>query len=104
MHDGFYLDIGAFDAIYASNTLNLYVHGWDGISVEASPQRLSKFFTIRPDQTNINLAIGDSDSFVSLYEMKDDSMSTVSSVIKDRTQNQFLSSQSVPSMSLKSLC
>lgn len=38
---------------------------------------------MRPDQVNINLAIGDSDSFVNLYEMKDDSMSTVSSLVKE---------------------
>ena len=83
MHDGFYLDIGAFDPVYASNTLNLYLHGWDGVNVEASPQRLSKFFLVRPDQANINLAIGDSDFFVNLYDMRDDSMSTVSPLVKE---------------------
>lgn len=83
MHKGFYLDVGAFDPIFLSNTMNLYIHGWDGISVEASPSRISKFFTVRDDQTNINLAIGDSDSFINLYEMIDDSASTVSLKVKE---------------------
>jgi hypothetical protein len=57
--DGFYVDIGAYDAIFASNTLNLYTMGWKGINVDASPNRLSKFFLTRPNQINLNLAIGE---------------------------------------------
>ena len=48
VNDGFYVDIGAFDPIYASNTLNLANIGWNGISIDASPTRLSTFFAMRP--------------------------------------------------------
>lgn len=37
INDGFYVDIGAYDAIFASNTLNLYTQGWGGINVDANP-------------------------------------------------------------------
>lgn len=35
--DKFFVDIGAYDAIFASNTLNLHVNGWTGINIDASP-------------------------------------------------------------------
>lgn len=37
VYNGFYVDIGAYDPIFASNTLNLYTMGWDGINIEANP-------------------------------------------------------------------
>lgn len=67
VYDNFYVDIGAYDAIFASNTLNLYTQGWGGINVDANPDRLNKFFMLRPDQTNLNFAVGDNDTFVTLY-------------------------------------
>lgn len=57
--DGFYVDYGAYDPIFASNTLNLYTQGWKGINVEANPERLNRFFMERPDQINLNYAIGE---------------------------------------------
>lgn len=44
MTDGYYVDYGAYDPIFASNTLNLYTQGWQGINVEANPERLNRFF------------------------------------------------------------
>jgi FkbM family methyltransferase len=35
---GFYVDVGAFDGVYLSNTLVLEEGGWDGICVEAIPE------------------------------------------------------------------
>jgi hypothetical protein len=56
--DGFYVDIGAYDAIFASNTLNLMTLGWDGINIDAHPARLGRISRLRPDQVNLNYAIG----------------------------------------------
>jgi hypothetical protein len=33
--------------------------GWKGINIDASPKRLSKFFITRPNEINLNLAIGE---------------------------------------------
>lgn len=43
--DGVFLDIGAFDGKWASNTLALAEKGWKGICVEGSPFSFSKLFT-----------------------------------------------------------
>ena len=57
--DGYYIDIGAYDSIFASNTLNLETMGWDGINIDASPSRLPRFIYSRPWEPSLNYAIGD---------------------------------------------
>ena len=39
LQDRFYVDIGAYDSIFHSNTLNLHTLGWKGVNVEANPHR-----------------------------------------------------------------
>ncbi len=56
--NGFYVDIGGYDAIFASNTLNLMTMGWDGINIDAHPARLARINRLRPGQANLNYAIG----------------------------------------------
>ena len=68
--DGFYVDIGAYDPIHASNTLNLYTQAWSGVNVDANVERVNRFFLTRPDQTNLNFAIGEQDVFSTLYELE----------------------------------
>jgi hypothetical protein len=33
--------------------------GWDGINIDASPERLARFFQTRPWENSLNYAIGD---------------------------------------------
>ena len=53
----FFVDVGAYDPIYASNTINL--NGWNGINIEASTKRHKNFMVSRPKQMNLNLAVTD---------------------------------------------
>ena len=55
---GFYVDVGAEQPIINSVTYKLYLHGWRGINIEPQPQYFNQFNQIRPDDTNLNLAIG----------------------------------------------
>ncbi len=57
--------------------------GWDGINIDASPSRLPRFFYSRPWEPSLNYAIGDEDQYVILYELAEDSSSTVSNRVKD---------------------
>ena len=41
---GYFLDVGAYDPIYASTTIALTAQGWNGINIEASPERVKNFF------------------------------------------------------------
>lgn len=64
MHDvlhvkaGFYVDIGAHHPSHLSNTALLYSEGWRGINIDATPGSMEPFRKLRPDDTNLELAIG----------------------------------------------
>lgn len=53
---GFYVDVGAYDPVEASNTYKLYRHGWRGITIEPNPQAAWRFRLLRPRDTH--LAVG----------------------------------------------
>lgn len=53
--NGVFLDIGAFDGRWASNSLSLAERGWSGICVEGSPFSFSKLFAEHKDRNNVLL-------------------------------------------------
>lgn len=55
---GRWIDVGAFDPIYYSNTYLLYKKGWTGINVEPNPAGHRKFLRLRERDVNLNLAVG----------------------------------------------
>jgi FkbM family methyltransferase len=55
---GFYIDIGAYDPVQSSNTWHFYRAGWCGISVEPNPEVMERFRELRPQDINLNVAIG----------------------------------------------
>ena len=106
--DEFYVDIGAFDPIFVSNTLNLYSQGWRGINIDANPTRLAAFNIMRPSDINIHTAMGEEGKFLTLFEMDNDSTATVVQKVKqfqiDQKQRKVVEEINVPSMSMKQLC
>lgn len=54
---GFYVDIGAFDGVYLSNTLVFEKAGWDGICVEALPPYAELCRQNRPRAKVVNAAV-----------------------------------------------
>lgn len=54
----FYADLGAYDSIARSNTIDLYAAGWDGVNIDASPVRLSILLKTRKDNINLGMAVG----------------------------------------------
>jgi FkbM family methyltransferase len=53
-----YLDIGAHHPYEISNTALLYERGSRGINVEANPDLIEAFRTLRPEDTNLNVGVG----------------------------------------------
>ena len=70
-YKGFFVDIGAYDPIRASNTLLLYRRGWSGVSVDPNPDALKRFRELRPRDTAVHAAIG-ADGQVGTYLMFDE--------------------------------
>lgn len=90
--DGVFLDIGAFDGRWASNTLSLSEKGWRGICVEGSPFSFSKLFTEYKNNNNIILlnAIISSESEVSSKIVKFwESPNSAASTINDENYNKW---------------
>lgn len=81
--DGYYVDIGAYDPMMLSNTLFMYHQGWNGINLEASPERFRKFLTARNRDLNLNMAVGTNESYVTFYDFAMGVVSTLNPGVKD---------------------
>lgn len=81
----FYVDIGAFNPIYASNFRSLYDMGYYGINVEASQSRFNDITKGRPNDINIRSAVSNvTGDVVTLYNLLEDpSASTILKGAKD---------------------
>lgn len=73
---GYYVDIGAYDPMVLSNSMFLYTQGWTGINMEASPQRLKKFFYSRPRDINLNFGISTNMTYATFYDAVTEVLST----------------------------
>lgn len=105
LENDFYVDLGAYDAISRSNTLDLYVAGWDGINIDASPSRLSYLLKMRKDNINLGMAVGEMDKFVTLYEMKHQGASTISEKVSSSIgKKSILKEVNIPSVGLSTIC
>ena len=65
---GTYVDVGAYDPVQYSNTLNLHRHGWSGVNIDASATTIAAFEAARPGDTNIRAAVSDEERSVRFLE------------------------------------
>lgn len=64
---GFYVDIGAFHPVQASNTKYFYDHGWRGINIEANPKSAALFAKMRPRDINLNIGVSNENGSMDFY-------------------------------------
>ena len=50
----FYVDLGAYDPIYHSNTFLLYLLGWRGLNIDANEDSIQTFEIFRPTDINVH--------------------------------------------------
>jgi FkbM family methyltransferase len=55
---GFFIDVGAEQPVIDSVTYKLYLNGWRGINIEPQPEYFKQLENMRPEDINLNLAIG----------------------------------------------
>jgi len=68
INNGFYVDVGAHHPKRFSNTYLLYLQGWHGINIDATPGSMVTFNRIRKRDINLELAIGNQDKENIFYE------------------------------------
>ena len=67
---GFFVDVGAYHPLELSNTYLLYKRGWNGINIDINSLSIDYFDYVRPDDTNINIAVADKKSIKTIYYQK----------------------------------
>lgn len=65
--DGFYVDVGAHHPVRFSNTLRLYQEGWSGINIDPTPGSMDLFKELRPDDSNLEVAVGLTEGIRNFY-------------------------------------
>jgi FkbM family methyltransferase len=64
---GFYVDIGAHHPVRFSNTYAFYLHGWNGINIDAAPGSMEMFRQLRTRDINVEVGIGDADTQATFF-------------------------------------
>lgn len=73
-----YIDIGANDPFFLSNTALFYQKGCRGVNVEANPYLIDKFYQYRSEDINLNIGIGSNQGDLDFYIMDDPTLSSFS--------------------------
>lgn len=73
-----YIDIGANDPFFLSNTAIFYEKGCRGINIEANPSFVESFQIHRPEDINLNIGIGSEEKELEFNIINDPTLSSFS--------------------------
>jgi FkbM family methyltransferase len=73
-----FIDIGAHHPTYLNNTYALYEAGSRGVNIEPDPDLFSRFPAERPQDTNLNIGIGQRPGTLEFYVMSARTLNTFS--------------------------
>jgi FkbM family methyltransferase len=74
--NGFYIDIGAQDAIVDSVSMGFYEQGWRGVHVEPVESYVQRLRELRPDERVIQAAVGAQAGTLTLYQFDGTGLTT----------------------------
>lgn len=81
---GFYVDVGAHDPRAFSNTYLLYMGGWRGVNIDATPGSMESFKRLRPRDINLEYGVSDSFDELTFHTFKASALNTLSDDIAAR--------------------
>lgn len=73
---GFYVDIGALHPVRFSNTLLLYLKGWRGVNVDATPGSMRLFRSLRRRDINLEVAVGKDPATANFFIFREAALNT----------------------------
>src|SRR5258708_9376318 len=73
---GFYVDVGAWDPILDSVTAHFSEKGWRGINIEPAPKYADALRVARPQDVNLEVAVGSTPGKTELYIFEGSGCST----------------------------
>ncbi len=99
--NGFYVDAGGYHPLDRNNTYLLYKNNWRGINIDLSKFSIDLFNFIRPDDININVAVGNNDDYVTFfYQKKLSQLTTIKRNIADQRMQGSIKEQRIKSNKL----
>lgn len=103
---GFYIDVGAQDPATDSVTKAFYDAGWRGINIEPVNEWYERLIKDRPNDINLRVAIGASDSEVNFNEVVGTGLSTIDeSMAKSHAERGYqIKNYKVPVTTLSAVC
>lgn len=93
---GVYIDVGANDPVNDSVTCAFYQRGWRGINIEPSPHWHARLQADRPEDINLQIALGDAEGNALLHDIPGTGMGTLVAGIAQAHQARGLSVQTLP--------
>jgi FkbM family methyltransferase len=90
---GMFLDVGAYDGKWCSNTLRLHERGWCGVLVEPAPScfaALERQYAKKPRAKLVNAAISNMDGMIEIHESGPLSTTSIA-FIKEWPDHKFVS-------------
>jgi FkbM family methyltransferase len=70
---GIYVDVGANDPSFNSNTKRFYTRGWTGINIEPNKKAYDKIVEQRTNDVNLNVAVSEQEGELTFYNLSNDS-------------------------------
>ncbi|MCU7957228.1 MAG: FkbM family methyltransferase, partial [gamma proteobacterium symbiont of Bathyaustriella thionipta] len=89
-NDGFFIEVGAFDGVYLSNTYSFEQEGWRGICIEPIPDMHSLCSKNREKSICIQAAAGSDEKNNELIEFSEDEMGLYASCITNERTEEFI--------------
>ncbi len=83
-----FIDIGAHHPRYINNTFLFYKKGSRGINIEPDPELISRFQSMRSDDVNLNIGIGESEGEADFYIMNEPALNTFLKEEAERTMKE----------------
>lgn len=86
---GFYIDVGANHPQHDSVTKHFYDNGWTGINIEPIQDWYQQLKAEREKDTNLQIAVADSDTEITIYDFPGTGLSTLDQATAERHEQEL---------------
>jgi len=80
---GTFVDVGAHHPQRFSNTYALYLAGWRGVNIDATPGSMAAFRALRPDDVNVEAGVSEDGASLTYYCFNEPALNTFSAELAE---------------------
>jgi len=100
---GFYIDVGAHHPVWDSVTKVFYENAWSGINIEPITEWFEELSKDRPNDINLQLAVGAEQGEMTLYEIPNSGLSTFDKAMAERHEHERACKKNERKVSLRTI-